>query len=380
MAILQTGYRSNEEYIDFINYVFGMNGTPASSFPTLLPKLYRDGRQTDKVTYFALDNERIVGTVLSYPLTFHIGGKTLTARGIGSVATHPRHRGEGFMKDLMKTAIDDMVKDDIDFSVLGGRRHRYAHFGFEKCDGMMYFSITPKTVSYVNPDRGDITMREVKADDTELLDTLFEKMHERPYYTERPREDLHDILSSWRARPYAFFQGETLVGWAVHYVSKRQLSEFSSLDPALTQAMLAVAIDSLGSLSVAVPAYDHALAGEVDVLAEDVNIISNECFLVLNWQKVLSALLAFLNDKRPLIDGTLTVKIEGTKETVTLTLSVKDGKTSVDLTDKAPEITLSQTEAEALFFRNYSALRAKINSQAASWLPLPLFIFEPDNV
>ncbi|MBO7740366.1 MAG: hypothetical protein J6S34_02480, partial [Clostridia bacterium] len=65
---------------------------------------------------------------------------------------------------------------------------------------------------------------------------------------------------------------------------------------------------------------------------------------------------------------------------VSLKLSVKDGKTSVDLTDEAPEITLSQTEAEAFFFRNYSALRAKVNPQAASWLPLPLFIFEPDNV
>ena len=380
MAIIQKGYHSNEDYIDFINYVFGMNGSPSSSFSTLLPKLYRDGRETDKDTYFALDNDRIVGAVLSYPLTFRADGKILTARGIGSVSTHPRHRGEGFMKDLMKTAIDDMVKDDIDFSVLGGRRHRYAHFGFEKCDGMMYFSITPKTVSYVNPDRRGITMREVKADDTALLDTLFEKMHQRPYYTERPREDLHDILCSWRARPYAFFQSETLVGWAVHYVSKRQFSEFCPLDPALTQAMLAVAIDSLGQLSIAIPAYDYVLGAEVDVLAEDVNIISNECFLVLNWQRVLSTLLAFLNDKRPLIDGALTVKIEGMKETVNLTLSVKDGKTSVDLTDKAPEITLTQTQAEALFFRNYSVLRAKINPPAASWLPLPLFIFEPDNV
>ena len=97
MAIIQKGYHSNEDYIDFINYVFGMNGTPSSSFQTLLPKLYGDGRETDKETYFALKNDRIVGAVLSYPLTFKANDKTLTARGIGSVSTHPRHRGEGFM-------------------------------------------------------------------------------------------------------------------------------------------------------------------------------------------------------------------------------------------------------------------------------------------
>ena len=380
MAIIQKGYPSNEEYIDFINYVFGMNGS-SSSFHILLPKLYRDGRESDKVTYFALDdNNRILGTVGSFPLTFHIGGVTVTANGIGSVATHPRHRGEGFMKDLMKAAIDDMIKEDVDLSVLGGRRHRYAHFGFEKCDSMMYFSVSPTTVNYVSPDRKGVTIKPVAQDDTELLDLLYEKMHERPYYTDRPREDLHDILCSWRSRPYAFFQEEKLVGWAVHYESKRQLSEFYALDNSLAQAMVAVACDRLGGLSIAIPSYNHDLAAEVDIFSEDVHIVSNECFLVFNWQKVLSALLALQNTTRPLADGSLTVKIQGIKGDVTLTLSVKDGVTSVEATDNTPELTLSQTEAETFFFRNYSAPRAKINPQAAAWLPLPLFIYEPDNV
>lgn len=380
MAIIQKGYHSNEDYIDFINYVFGMNGTPSSSFETLLPKLYRKGRETDKETYFAIKDDRLVGAVLSYPITFRVNGTPLTVHGIGSVSTHPRHRGEGFMKDLMKAAIDDMIKNDIDLSVLGGRRHRYAHFGYEKCDGMMYFSVSGTTVNYVKPSREGVTMRAVGPDDSALLDLLYEKMHQRPYYADRPRADLYDILASWRSRPYIFFQGDEMVGWAVHYASKRQLSEFCSLNPALTKAMVAVAIDTLGNLSIAVPAYDHAVAGEVDILSEDVHIVSNECFLVFNWQKVLSALLAFKNSQTPLVDGSLVATIEGVKGTVTLKLTVKDGKTSVDVTDEAPEITLSQLEAEVFFFRNYSADRAKINPQAASWLSLPLFIFEPDNV
>ena len=144
--------------------------------------------------------------------------------------------------------------------------------------------------------------------------------------------------------------------------------------------MVAVATDTLGNLSIAIPAYDHAVAGEVDILSEDVHIVSNECFLVFNWQRVLSALLAFKNNQTPLVDGSLVVTIEGVKGTVTLKLAVKDGKTSVETTDDAAEITLSQLEAEVFFFRNYSADRAKVNPQAASWLALPLFIFEPDNV
>lgn len=379
MAKIQKGFHSNEDYIDFINYAFGMNGAE-SSFPSLLPKLYGPKRESDKVTYFALEGDRIVGTVGAFPLTFHIGGETLSVRGIGSVATHPRHRGEGFMKELMKKAMDDMVADGIDFSVLGGRRHRYGHFGFEKCDGMSYFHLTPKTVSYLDPDRSGLTMVPVNAEDTALLDRLHAEMHSRPYYTERPREDLHDILLSWRSRPYAFLRQDKLVGWAVHYSSKRQLSEFHALDLAEVQGMLALATDRLGSLSVAVPSYDHPLAAEVDILAENVDIVCNECFAVFNWQRVLSALMTFKAERFPLIDGSMTIAIEGYCGKETLSLTVKNGVPTVEKTDAAPILTLSGKDAAALFFRNFSGHRQKLPKEGASWLPLPLFIFEPDNV
>ena len=379
MTVIQKGFHSNEDYIDFINYAFGMNGATAS-FPALLPKLYKDGRESDKVTYFAIDNDRIVGTVGAFPLAFHIGNTPLSARGIGSVATHPRRRGEGFMKDMMKKAIDDMIEDDIDFSVLGGRRHRYGFFGFEKCDNMMYFSLTPKTISYVKPDTENLSMKAVEESDTELLDQLYREMHKRPYYTERPREDLYDILLSWRSRPYAFFENKRLVGWAIHYESKRQLSEFRAIDLSRACGMLALAVRQLGALSVAVPTFDTPLAEQVDIVAENAEIVSNECFLIFNWQKVLSALLSFENTHKPLVNGSLVVRIMGVKGDTTLRLAIENGNASVETTDLAPEITLSQTEAEALFFRNYSALRQRINPEAASWLPLPLFIFEPDNV
>lgn len=379
MAILQKGYPDNHDYVDFINYAFGMNGAE-SSFPRLLPKLYKEGRESDKVTYFALENGRIVGTVGAFPLTFSISGQSLAVCGIGSVATHPRYRGAGFMKALMKKAIDGMIEEDIDLSVLGGRRHRYAHFGFEKCDGMMYFALTPKTISYVHPAPSSLTMRRVCEEDSALLDALHVAMHARPAFALRPREDLYDILCSWRSVPYAFFKGDVLVGWAIHYVSKGQLSEFCPMDLSLAEEMLVAAVGTLGSLSVAIPAYDTALAGRVDRLAENVNIVSNECFLVLNWKKVLTALFSLKAAHAALADGTLVVKIQGVKGNVTLKIAVENGRPAVTETNEAPAITLSTLEAEALFFRNFSSLRALLAPVPASWLPLPLFIYEPDNV
>ena len=379
MAKIQKGFPSNEEYIDFINYAFGMNGA-SSSFPALLPKLYQEGKDPQSQTYFAIHQDKPVGAVGAYPLTFHVGDTTLTAMGIGNVATHPRHRGEGFMKDLMHAAINDMIKDGIDFSVLGGRRHRYGFFGYEKCDGMAYFSLTPKTVSYVKPNTEGLSMAAISPEDTALLDELHKAMHKRPYYTDRPREDLYSILVSWHSQPYAFFENGKLCGWAIHYQSKRQLSEFCALNLDRADGMLSLAVERLGSLSVAIPAYDTPLGEKADTLAEEVDPVSHECFLVLNWQKVLATLLAFKGTQQTLADGSFTVKIDGVKNTVALRLAVKDGKTSVEETESTPDITLSGKDAEALFFRNYSALRQKIDPYAASWLPLPLFIFEPDNV
>ena len=378
MAKLQKGYPSFHDYIDFINYCFGMNGA-SHAFDKLLPKLYADGKTSGDDTYFAIEDTKIVGTVLSYPLTFSIAGKTLAARGIGSVATHPRHRGDGFMKDLMKKALDDMAKDGIAFSVLGGRRGRYRHFGFEKCDGMTYYSLTPKTVSYCAPDTEGYTLREIKREDTALLDLLHTHMHKRPYHTDRPREALFDILVSWYSTPYAYFKGDTLVGWAIHYSSKRQLSEFEYLDPSAVPAMLALSTKRFGEISIAVPVYEGEKASLIDPYAETVTSVSNECFLVLDWLATLDALFALQKEARPLCDGSMTLAIEGYQRTVTLTVTVENGVPRVR-EGGTPDLTLSLTEAELFFFRNHAPKREKVSPEAASWLPLPLFIHECDNV
>ncbi len=379
MVLLQKGFHSNEAYIEFINLAFGMQER-GITFPVLLPKLYGDKADSRDVTYFAVEDNSILGTVGAFPLTFVIGGERFNVRGIGSVATHPERRGEGYMKALMKKAIDDMIADDIDFSVLGGRRHRYNYFGFEKCDGMAHFSLTEKTVSYVRPKVEGLSVRHVSPEDTELLDLLFEKMHKRPYYTLRPREALHDILSSWYAFPVAFFEGDSLVGWAVYDGSKRRLLEFIPLDLSRADGMLALAVETFGALSVTHPAYDTTLAEIIDPLCENVDLVSEECFLVFNWKKLLSRLFSLLSESKKLVDGSLTVTVQGVKGDVTLCISVRNGKTSVEETAVPAEITLSTVEAESFFFRNVSPLRAKVNPHAASWLPLPLFIYEPDNV
>ncbi len=378
MTKIQKGYSDFHGYIDFINYCFGMNGT-SRAFDTLLPKLYADGKTSADDTYFALDGDKLVGTVLSYPLTLHIGSETLSMRGIGSVATHPRHRGKGIMKSLMEAAIDDMIKDGVALSVLSGRRGRYAHFGYEKCDAMTYYTVNRASLSYREPATDGYSVKKVDRNDTELLDLLHTHMHSRPYYVDRPREELYDILTSWRSTPYAYFQGNRLVGWSVFYASKHQLSEFEVLDPAAIGAILALSVKAFGEITVAVPIYENEKGALIDPYAETVNAISETNFLVLDFEKLLSALFSLKATEVPLCDGSLSVKIEGYR-TETLLLAVKNGIPTVSAYHGTPDLTLSLTDAETFFVRAISPKRAAVSPEVASWLPLPLFIHECDNV
>ena len=45
------------------------------------------------------------------------------------------------MRRLMDMALDDMVREGIDLSVLGGRRQRYNYFSFEKTGSLYEFTI-----------------------------------------------------------------------------------------------------------------------------------------------------------------------------------------------------------------------------------------------
>lgn len=379
MATIQKGHPDFYGYIDFINYVFGMNGS-SRAFNTLLPKLYADGKTSADDTYFAIENEKIVGTVLSYPLTFHIGDATLSARGIGSVATHPRHRGEGLMKALMQTALEDMKKEGVALSVLGGRRGRYAHFGYEKCDAVSYYAVNKASVGYLAPSSEGYSMKKIERDDSALLDLLHSHMHNRAYCVERPREEFYDILVSWQSVPFAFFRGDTLVGYALYHGARRQFSEFELLDASAIGAILALSVQTFGELSIAVPLHEAEKGDLIDRYAETVSALSEECFLVLDYERVLTALLALKAKTVSLADGGITVKIEGYAKTETLRIEVKNGVPTVSPSDETPDITLSHLDAEVFFFRPTAPKRALVAPAVASWLPLPLFIHASDNV
>jgi predicted acetyltransferase len=120
-----------DDYMDFINYVFGFNGD-SSDFKKLLPKLYKYEYEPAVSSYVAVEDGKLKSAIGAFDHDITVCGIHVKTRGIGNVAVHPYARGKGYMKKLMNMALDDMENEGIALSVLGGRRQRYNFFSYDK--------------------------------------------------------------------------------------------------------------------------------------------------------------------------------------------------------------------------------------------------------
>ncbi len=372
------GNVDREDYVDFINYVFGMNGKD-SSFIKLLPKLFKEGTDSASDTFFIKEGDRLAAAVGAFPIEFSILGEHLSVRGIGNVAVHPRDRSKGYMKDCMQAALDLMIEEGCAFSVLSGRRHRYNYFGYVKCGTPTGYEVTGKTLSYVLPAGYEpkLTMRTLKREDDTALDQLSEIWHARPFHCTRPREMLYDILVSWQSTPIGFFEGDRLVGWVV--VKGDDVWECIT-DPCYIPDLLCLLSRRHWYLSYKIPDHDRDIADAIFPYAETASTQPELCFSILDYEKMLSLLLRLKSTYEPLCDGEIVVEIAGYAKTERLKLSVSGGIPSVEATDEAPALCLSHLAAMRTFFIDNAPEKRQLPAAVRSWLPLPIYIYHADNV
>ena len=369
-----------DEYIDLINYSFGFNGRD-SSFPKLLPKLFGKGSSASEHTHFVKDADsgKLLACVGSFPIDFNICGEKVKAFGIGNVAVHPRYRGKGYMKAAMAAAFNEMREEGADMALLSGRRHRYNYFGFEKCGTDSVYTLTKKTVSYVNPDlHTDLQMKIISKEDSDTLDAILALHNTRNYRAERSREKLYDILVSWEATPYAFYKQNEFAGWAV--VKGNTVTELVPADIDFVPDMV-TALSTLNfEMRYLIPEFERPVGDAMLKYAETVYTGADLCFSIFNYEKMISLLLKLKAAETDLIDGQIAVKINGFFGEESLLISVKSGVPNVRKTDNKPDITLEHLEAMQFFFFEKTPLRNSVPTTPRSWFPLCIYVHSPDNV
>ncbi|MCL1888399.1 MAG: GNAT family N-acetyltransferase [Kiritimatiellaeota bacterium] len=120
------------ELLDFLHAAFCTNDPNSTRFETLYPDLFElTDTAMSRHRVIRDDAGRICACVGAYPMRVHVGACAMDVFGIGQVSCSPSLRGGGRMTALMNDACERMEKSGAALAWLGGRRDRYAHFGFD---------------------------------------------------------------------------------------------------------------------------------------------------------------------------------------------------------------------------------------------------------
>ncbi len=369
-----------DEYMDFINYVFGFNGNERD-FKTLLPKLYGPDDDPASSSYVVTEDGHLKAVIGAFDHDLMIGGEYIKTRGIGNVAVHPYARSRGYMKKLMYAALDDMIKDGVVLSVLGGRRQRYNYFSYERIGVKYSFSFNDDNIRHaLGRERNHaITLKSVEKADTELLQAIYALYKAEPLYGIRNEARLYDIMTSWKQSVYAGFDGDELLGYCIY--GDGAVSELVMKDYSRAAEFVFALYDKVGrSIGVKMPPY-HTKA--IEVLSEKCEAFSIETpkqFSVLNYEKLTGALLKVKSMYSKLPDGELTLCINGYAGRENITITSHNNELSVKATDKTPDYTLDHLDAMRFMFSPMCAMREGASDFARLLLPLPLYLFASDAV
>jgi predicted N-acetyltransferase YhbS len=373
-----------DEVIDLGNYVFSAAHAP-HDFPLLLPKLFRREYFMEGIHYLAREDGRIKAVVGAYPLTLNILGEKLFGRGVGMVAVHPYARSRGYMKALMGNLLEDLRKDGMAFSCLGGQRQRYEYFGYARTGTRIVFECRAVNVRHTlgrNFSSG-LSLRHIVAEDRELLDGIAAFHESKIARIERSREKFFPILSSWKSHVYALMEGGALAGYLISSAGGGDISEINLKDPSRMAEAVGLFLNrpegTGDQVNVTVQPHETAKLAALSRFAEACLVTSAYNFNVLDWPRFLAPLLNLKAQTAALSSGSAVFKIGDQ----CLRIAVTNGSPSISPVSAAPDITLTSREAAGFFFSHLApevSPASRENPFLRSLLPLPLFFENTDGV
>lgn len=374
-----------EQLLAMLDDVFFIDDEPETrrNFLELLPKLYKEEYDPCGNNFTVSEDGEIKAAVGLYYDDAVAAGRKLKAAGIGNVAVTRDCRGKGYMIDCLNRAIDDIKNSGADYSVLGGHRQRYGYFGYEPAGLSYNFTIDKRNIGHlIGKDAAPkYSVRKVEKNDTDILgkiNALYEKL---PFRFIREADRQYDILCSWRAAPYAVFDGDEFKGY---FVAQKfggiQEIRPVDIDDMYELLMLAMQVTGKDSISFSVAAYDVELCEFMSQVFGGLSTYHSEMISIMNYRNFTEAFLAVKAGRMPLCNGSVVMLIHGDKGDEKFELSVCDGKVSAEYTDKQPDIELEHREAIRLIAAQYSARRAELPAFAQAWFPVDFHCYAQDNV
>lgn len=370
--------RDMDEIIDFINMVFSMLRVP-HNFETLLPKVYgREHRLADIHVIARDETGRLCGCLGMHVFPLRVMDTTLRVGYLGSMAVHPRVRGQGTMGTLMQKQIERGYELGLDLMVLGGQRQRYQYSGFETGGATIVYSISGANVRHAlaKEEASELTFREMRAEDVPALLALYER---QPVAGARREDDFIEALRSYHRSAWTVLDHGVPAGYISATADSQTIGEIVMQEPSMILPAIKAWMGEKGAklLHISAAPYDVPLNSLLAPICEGFSINPNCMIRVLKPETVLPAYMKLKNAVHPLTDGRLVL---GWENVGALEFRVEGGEISVTPTDEAPQDTLSQIDFHQMLFgfNRYAAPKTETKIPE-NWFPLPLHIPEPDS-
>lgn len=362
--------------IDFIDMIFSMVRVP-HDFEALLPKVYGRERRLAGIHMLAEDDAgRLCGCLgmLTYPL--RVAGQTLRVGYLGSMAVHPRARGQGVMGELLRRQIGRAQELGLDLLALGGQRQRYGFSGFETGGASYVYSIRQANVRHALADVKVLTLRDAVEADAPRLFALYDA---QPVAGARSEADFLTILRSYGHRAITIEQDGKPAGYLCVSPDGQAVSELAAASPDVILPAIKgwVLAQDVRMLRVTAAPHDTVLNRLLAPVCES-DAITPCCMLrVLRPERVLPAYLRLKSGLSPLESGQLVLGWEGLGA---YRVTVDGEQIDAEACAQAPDIALGGlTMHRLLFAQNRFAAPETESRLARSWFPLPVHIPEPDS-
>lgn len=165
------------------------------SFEFRYPMLFDDERINEY--YLAKDDSgTTLGLLGAYKIDLVVNNVRFKSCGIGKVACLKEYRNQGVMTKLLKHAVNEMKKEQVDISYLWGERFRYANFGWVEGGESQTISFWEKNITpLANADN----VKVVTGKDT---DRVYKLLKDKFSYLAYTRDDIESALNGKRIQGY----------------------------------------------------------------------------------------------------------------------------------------------------------------------------------
>jgi len=231
------------ELLDMLAAAFRDFSPTHPEFDAIYPDLFVPTEEAMARHRIVRQDGRIIACVGCYPQTLRLGPVTVEMFGIGQVSCLKAWRERGYMTALLKETIARMEATAAAMSWLGGRRDRYATFGWEVAGTTARCRLTRKTLARgADPLRATFDIASLGPAD--VTDDLWRLVSSGPVRCVYPREEW--LVKLTRGKPQTIWTAtppgaSAPVAFAVAPEGADGLTEYGGQPHALRALLAAVA-------------------------------------------------------------------------------------------------------------------------------------------